>query len=92
MQPNYVSDFDDLFERLTRDRWVNDDPCNVRDGRDERRGGVRPTRTTTPHDAPHDSPPRGRRQWGASAIHRNGILTVTIPTEDDADGRQIDVE
>ena len=143
MQPNdYFSDFDDLFERMTGDRWgalgrynrpgsgsgasefaidvahhdgeivvtadvpgfeksdfdisVDGDLLTIRADsemasdidedayvrRERRHHSMRRT-IRLPADVDGE---------GASASYRNGVLTVTIPVEADADVRHIDVE
>jgi HSP20 family protein len=143
MQPNdYFSDFDDLFERMTGDRWgvlgrynrpgyrsseadfavdvthhdgeivvtadvpgfekedfdvsVDGDLLTIRADsemesnvdedayvrRERRQHSMRRT-IRLPADIDGD---------GASASYRNGVLTVTVPVEADADVRHIDIE
>jgi HSP20 family protein len=137
MQPNnYFSDFDDLFERMTQDRWVDiigryseaefavdvahhDDEIVVTadvpgfeksDFDISVDGDLLTIRADSEMSSDTDEDAYVRRERrhqsmrrtirlpadvdgeGASASYRNGVLTVTIPVEADADVRHIDVE
>jgi HSP20 family protein len=142
MQPNnYFSDFDDLFERMTGDRWggfgrynqpygsgdadfavdithhddeivvTADVPGFEKDDLDIAvDGDLLTIRAEAEVESNVDEDAyvrRERRQHamrrtirlpadvdgdGASATYRNGVLTVSIPVEADADVRHIDVE
>jgi len=145
MQPNdYFGDFDDLFERMTGDRWGALGRYN-RPGSDAGAGAGKFAIDVAHHDGElvvtadvpgfeksdfdisvdgdlltiraesemasdidEDAYVRRERRHqstrrtirlpadadgeGASASYRNGVLTVTIPVESDADVRHIDVE
>lgn len=143
MQPNdYFSDFDDLFERMTGDRWGmfgrynragdgdggSDFAIDVAHHEDELvvtadvpgfeksdfgisvDGDLLTIRADSEQSSDIDEDAYVRRERrhrsirrtirlpadvdgeGASASYRNGVLTVTIPVDADADVRHIDVE
>jgi len=143
MQPNdYFSDFDDLFERMTGDRWgvlgrhnrpgygagESDFAVDVAHHDGELvvtadvpgfekadldisiDGDLLTIRADSEMESSVDEDAYVRRERrhhsmrrtirlpsevdgeGASAGYRNGVLTVTIPVEADADVRHIDVE
>jgi len=140
MQPNdYFSDFDDLFERMTQDRWLDvigrynragnaDFAVDVAHHDDEIvvtadvpgfekedldiavDGDLLTIRADTEMESSVDEDAYVRRERhhhamrrtirlpadadgeGAGATYRNGVLTVAIPVESDADVRHIDVE
>jgi HSP20 family protein len=143
MQPNnYFSDFDDLFERMTGDRWGvfgRYDRPDYRSGESDFAvdiahhddeivvtadvpgfekedfdisvdGDLLTIRAESEMESSVDEDAYVRRERrhhamrrtirlpvdvdgeDASASYRNGVLTVTIPVESDADVRRIDVE